>query len=92
LQKNTKIDPKLKFKIKKRGFCLIKVEDIYKLGVMKNNVTKEVAYIENFYDILFKIHNGLGGHSGENKTEYQIADRYSLFPDTVMTEYIIDKN
>ena len=51
-------------------------------------VVKEVAIIENFYDILYTIHNNMVAHSGENKTEYQIDLRYACFPTAVIDEYI----
>jgi hypothetical protein len=36
LQNNTKIDAKLKFKIKKRCFCLINIQNVFKLATIKN--------------------------------------------------------
>ena len=51
-------------------------------------VVKEVAIIENFYEILLTIHNDIVAHSGENKTEYQIDLRYACFPTAVIDEYI----
>ena len=50
-------------------------------------VIKEVALIENFYEILLNIHNNMVSHSGENKTEYQIDLRYACFPTAVIDEY-----
>jgi hypothetical protein len=65
-------------------FCPINIQNIFKLVVNKKKTIKEVAY----HYILFKIHNVLVGHSGENKTENQIDSSYSLFPEGAISEYI----
>jgi hypothetical protein len=85
-----KIDAKLKFRIKGRKFCLLNEGDeMHKLGMLlKDGQKREVAFVENFYTILFAIHNQILAHSGENKTEYQIDLRYACFPESVVNHYI----
>lgn len=82
-------------RIKNRHFCVhIDGNNQRVLGVEITNkktqakITKQVAFIEDFYDILFYIHNKLVNHSGENKTEYQVDLRYACFPETAINEYI----
>ena len=54
---------------------------------IRTYVTKPVAVIEEFYSILFKIHNVITCHLGENKTQYQCQLRYACFPEAAIDQY-----
>ncbi len=49
--------------------------------------TKQVAFVEDFYSILYQIHNVIICHLGENKTQYQINLRYACFPEAAIDMY-----
>ncbi len=64
-------------------------EETFKLCIIvKDGKKKEEAFVENFYSILFAIHNQILAHSCENKTEYQGDLRYACFPESVVNYYI----
>ncbi len=91
---------KQRSKIKSRNFKLMEVDGKQVLGQLISSkpkkgetlkiithVTKQVAFIEDFYDILYGIHNVILCHLGENKTQYQVNLRYACFPEAAIDQY-----
>ena len=68
-------DSQAKFQFKKKNYFLIDS----KVGRTINQISKPIAYLEQFYEIIYEVHSIKRGHLGVQKTFDQLLLRFGHF-------------
>jgi hypothetical protein len=79
-KENDGFDPNFRSWIKKKKFCLTKLDGNDVLGLNEDDNILPVAHAERFFDIIHAVHSVKRGHVGGDKSNELISQRYAGIP------------